>query len=79
MAEDEGGKDAGAGGEKGPPGVPSNPVYDRVGDEIKIAAHMGVRRGMTAPDIIRQIATEHGVHLNVGELRLLLAGRRVKE
>jgi hypothetical protein len=62
---------------KKPAGMPSNDVYRRVGDDVKIAAHHGVRRGMTAQDIIREIATEHGVHLNVGELRLLLAARRV--
>jgi hypothetical protein len=53
-------------------------VYRRVGDEIKLAAHHGVRRGLTPQDIIREIAAEHGVHLNVGELRLLLAARRVE-
>lgn len=63
---------------KKPAGDPSNDVYRRVGDEIKLAAHHGVRRGMTAQDIIREIAAEHGVHLNVGELRLLLAARRVE-
>jgi hypothetical protein len=60
-----------------PRGVPSNDIYDRVGDDIKIAAHQGVRRGQTPQDIIRDIAAEYGVHLNVGELRLLLAARRV--
>lgn len=60
-------------------GVPSNAVYARVGDEIKFAAHEGVQRGLTPQEIIREIATEHHVHLNVGELRLLLAGRRVAE
>lgn len=60
-------------------GVPSNDVYDRVGDDIKIAAHQGVRRGLSPQDIIRDIAAEYGVHLNVGELRLLLAARRVDQ
>ena len=59
------------------PGVPSNDVYQRVGDEIKLVAHQKVRRGLTPQDIIREIAAEHGVHMNVGELRLLLAARRV--
>jgi hypothetical protein len=60
-------------------GVPSNAVYARVGDKIKLAAHEGVQRGLTPQEIIREIATEHQVHLNLGELRLLLAGRRVSE
>jgi hypothetical protein len=65
---------------KGPPrGVPSNEVYARVGEEVKLAAHWGVRRGLSPQDIIREIASEYHVHLNVGELRLLLAGRRVPE
>jgi hypothetical protein len=63
---------------KKPAGDPSNDVYRRVGDEIKLAAHAGVRRGLNAQDIIREIASEHGVRLNVGELRLLLAARRVE-
>jgi hypothetical protein len=62
-----------------PRGRPSNPVYERVGEEVKLAAHAGVRRGMTPQDIIREIAVEHDVHLNVAELRLLLAARRVSE
>lgn len=60
-------------------GKPSNHVYERVGEEVKLAAHAGVRRGMTPQDIIREIAIEHNVHLNVSELRLLLAARRVSE
>lgn len=60
-------------------GVPSNPIYERVGEDVKLTAHAGVRHGMTPQDIIRQIAEEHQVHLNVGELRLLLAGRRVDD
>jgi hypothetical protein len=60
-----------------PVGVPSNEVYARVGDIILRAARDGVRRGLTPQDIIREILAEHGVHLNVGELRLLLAARRV--
>jgi hypothetical protein len=63
--------------EQQPQGVPSNPVYARVGDRVKFAAHEKVQRGLTPQDIIRELATEHGVHLNVGELRLLLAGRRI--
>jgi hypothetical protein len=62
-----------------PKGVPSNPVYARVGDEVKLTAHDGVRRGLTPQDIIREIAQDHHVHLNVGELRLLLAARRIQE
>ena len=60
-------------------GVPSNAVYERVGEEVKLAAHAGVRRGMTPQDIIKEIAAEHHVHLNVGELRMLLAARRIPE
>lgn len=60
-------------------GIPSNAVYARVGDEVKLAAHDGVRRGLTPQDIIREIAAQHGVHLNVGELRMLLAARRIEE
>jgi hypothetical protein len=60
-------------------GVPSNPVYERVGEAVKLTAHAGVRRGLTPQDIIREIAAEHQVHLNVGELRLLLAARRVEK
>lgn len=62
-----------------PRGRPSNHVYERVGEEVKLAAHAGVRRGMTPQDIIREIAVEHDVHLNVPELRLLLAARRVTD
>ncbi len=62
-----------------PKGVPSNAVYARVGEEIKLAAHEGVRRGLTPQEIIKEIAAQHHVHLNVGELRLLLAARRVPE
>jgi hypothetical protein len=47
-------------------GRPSNAVYERVGEEVKLAAHAGVRRGMTPQDIIREIAAEHDVHLYVG-------------
>ncbi|MGI8824348.1 MAG: hypothetical protein ACR2JC_01650 [Chloroflexota bacterium] len=60
-------------------GVPSNPVYARVGESVKRAAHDGVRRGLTPHDIIREIVSEHNVHLNVHDLRLLLAGRLVQE
>lgn len=64
---------------KKPRGVPSNSVYDRVGDDVKVSAHHGVQRGKTAQDIIRDIAAEHGVRLNVGELRMLLAARRTPD
>ena len=59
-------------------GVPSNEVYARVGDKVKFAAHDGVRRGLTPQEIIQEIAVEHHIHLNVGDLRMLLAARRVK-
>lgn len=62
-----------------PRGVPSNAVYARVGDEVKFAAHEGVQRGLTPQEIIQEIAARHKVHLNVGELRLLLAARRIPE
>ncbi|MGI8968733.1 MAG: hypothetical protein ACR2GA_06490 [Chloroflexota bacterium] len=55
---------------------PSNEVYRRVGEKIRLAAHRGVQRNLTPQDIVREIVTEYGVHLNVGELRLLLASRR---
>ncbi len=58
-------------------GVPSNEVYARVGDPVLRAAQDGVRSGMKPEDIIRQIITEHNVRLSLGELRLLLAARRV--
>ncbi|GAC1471019.1 MAG: hypothetical protein NVS2B16_28940 [Chloroflexota bacterium] len=58
-------------------GIPSNPVYARVGDAVLRAAQEGVRRGLTPQDIVRQIVTDYDVRLNVGELRLLLASRRV--
>jgi hypothetical protein len=60
-------------------GTPSNEVYARVGEEVKLAAHWGVRRGLSPQDIIREIAAEYHVKLNVGELRLLLAGRRLPD
>lgn len=59
--------------------VPSNEVYARVGDLILYAARNAVRRGTPPDDIIRDIRREHGVHLTVGELRLLLATRRVEK
>jgi len=62
-----------------PKGIPSNAVYARVGDKIKFAAHEGVQRGLTPQEIIQEIAAQHHVHLNVGELRLLLAARRIPE
>lgn len=61
----------------GTSGVPSNEVYARVGDVVLHAAQDGVRSGMKPEDIIRQIVTEHNVRLSLGELRLLLAARRV--
>ena len=62
-----------------PRGVPSNDVYARVGDAVKLTAHEGVRRHRTAQEIIQNIVNEHRLHLNVGELRLLLAARRIPE
>jgi len=59
--------------------VPSNPVYARVGEAVLASARDGVQRKLTPQDIIREIAVKHGVHLNVGELRLLLASRMVPE
>jgi hypothetical protein len=58
-------------------GRPSNAVYARVGDIVLRAAREGVRGGMRPDDIIREIVTEHNVRLNLGELRLLLASRRI--
>ena len=58
-------------------GVPSNPVYARVGDTILRAARDGVRRNLPPRDIVREILEQHDVRLNVGELRLLLASRRL--
>jgi len=60
-------------------GVPSNEVYQRVGEKIKLAAHDGVQRGLTPQDIVREISSRYDVYLNVGELRLLLAGRREEQ
>ena len=60
-------------------GRPSNPVYARVGDSVLRAAREGVRGGMRPDDIIRAIVTEHNVRLNIGDLRLLLASRRIRE
>lgn len=62
-----------------PVGMPSNAVYARVGDTVLRAAQDGVRRGMRPEDIIRQIVTDHNVRLNIGELRLLLASRRIPD
>lgn len=62
-----------------PAGVPSNPVYARVGDQVLRAAQEKVRRGLPPQDIVREIVTEYDVRLNVGELRLLLASRRIPE
>jgi hypothetical protein len=60
-------------------GQPSNDVYARVGDTVLRAAREGVRGGMRPEDIIREIVTEHHVRLSLGELRLLLASRRIGE
>jgi hypothetical protein len=57
--------------------VPSNPVYARVGDTVFRAAQSGVRRGLRPEDIIREIVEEHQTRLTLGELRLLLASRRL--
>lgn len=57
------------------PDAPSNAVYARVGDVVLYAARNGIRRGLRPEDIIREIRAEYHVHLNVGELRLLLASR----
>ncbi len=56
---------------RGPRGVPSNPVYARVGDTVLRAARDGVRRNLTAKDIVHEIRAELHVSLSVGELRLL--------
>lgn len=61
------------------PGVPSNPVYARVGETVLLAVREKVRRGVRPEDIIREVVTEHGVRLNLAELHLLLASRRVPE
>jgi hypothetical protein len=58
-------------------GVPSNAVYARVGDAVLRAAQDRVRQGMRPEDIIREIAVIYDVRLSLGELRLLLASRRV--
>jgi hypothetical protein len=60
-----------------PVGLPSTAVYARVGDAVLRTAQDGVRRHLPAQDIIREIRDAHGVRLNVGELRLLLASRRI--
>lgn len=58
--------------------VASNPVYARVGDAVFNTAHAAVQRGLTPQDIVREIIAQHDIHLNVGELRLLLASRRTQ-
>ena len=60
-----------------PMGIPSNAVYARGGDAVLQAAQNGVRRGVPPQDIIREIVAAHGVHLNLGEFRRLLASRRL--
>lgn len=62
-----------------PKGVPSNEVYARVGDTVLRAVQERVRRGDRPEDIIREIVTVYDVRLTLGELRLLLAARRVPE
>jgi len=59
-------------------GVPSNEVYARVGDVVLRAAREGIRRGDSPETVMRQISDDHHVHLTRGELRLLLASRRVR-
>jgi len=58
-------------------GVPSNEVYARVGDEVLRVAQEGIRRGDRPEDVIRDIHAGFNVHLTRGELRLLLASRRI--
>lgn len=58
---------------------PSNPVHARVGDTVLRTARSGVRRGLRPQEIIREIAVEHDVLVNLGELRLLLAARHRPE
>ena len=60
-----------------PVGISSNEVYARVGDAVLQTAQNGVRRGVPPSDVIREILADHGVHLNLGEFRLLLASRRL--
>jgi hypothetical protein len=48
-----------------------------VGDTVFRAAQSGVRRGLRPEDIIREIVEEHQTRLTLGELRLLLASRRL--
>lgn len=62
-----------------PTGKPSNDVYARVGDTVLRAAEERVKRGMRPEDIIRELVTQYDVRLNVSELRLLLASRRIPE
>jgi len=62
-----------------PLGSPSNAVYARVGDDVLLTAMSGVRHGVRPEEIMRDIREKHGVHLGLGELRLLLASRRVAE
>jgi hypothetical protein len=60
-------------------GIPSNDVYARVGDVVLLAAKDGVRRRLTPQNITREIMENHSVRLNVSELRILLASRRLPE
>lgn len=58
-------------------GLPSNPVYARVGDVVLQAVQDGVRRGLPPEEIVREVVLQHNVRLTVGEMRLLLASRRI--
>ena len=58
---------------------PSNEVYARVGELVLRTAQNGVRRGAQPEDIIREISADHHIRLSLGELRLLLATRRIGE
>lgn len=58
------------------PFEPSNPVHARVGNLVLYAARDGIRRGLKPEAIIREIVAEHHVHINLSELRLLLASRQ---
>lgn len=61
------------------PTAPSDSVHARVGDLVLGAARNGIRRGLRPDDLIREIMADHHVHLNLGELRLLLASRRLPQ
>ena len=63
--------------QRAPVGIPSNAVYARAGDAVLQTAQHGVRRGVPPQDIIREILADHGVNLNLGDFRRLLASRCV--